>query len=99
MGELAKLYECCKSEEMSPGPCELRLDISIENNDSYESRFLLLLLTILNNSGNEKNSRYLNPVQRGVMSLLQSMAANSSLRAFEALAMLSGDYMFVRAKA
>ena len=94
-GELAKLYECCKGQEMSPGPCELQLDISTENNDSYESRFLHILLTILNNAGNEKNSRYLNPVQRGIMSLLQGMASNSSLRAFEALARLSGDCMFV----
>lgn len=94
-GELAKLYECCKSNEMLPGPCDLRLDISIENNDEYESNFLRLLLIIANNAGNDKNSRYLNQVQRGTMSLLQSMASNSSLRAFEALATISGDYMFV----
>ena len=93
--QLAKLYECCKNDEMTPGPCELQLDIFIENNDGYESRFLCLLLAIADNAGNDKNSRYLNQVQRGVMSLLQGMASNSSLIAFEALATISGDYMFV----
>ena len=94
-GELAKLYECCKSNEMMPDPCELRLDISIEKNEGYESRFLYLLLTIANNAGNDSNSRYLNQVQRGAMALLQGMAANSSLRAFQTLATISGDHMFV----
>ncbi|KAL7543429.1 hypothetical protein ACHAXR_012722 [Thalassiosira sp. AJA248-18] len=95
IGGLAKLYECCKSDEMLPELCELQLDISIENNDGYESRFLHLLLEIENNAGNDKNARYLNQVQRGIMSLLQGMASNSSLRAFKALATISGDYMFV----
>lgn len=99
IGELAKLYECCKSNEMLPGLCALQLDISIEDNDCYESRFLRLLLAIVENSGNDKNSRYLNQVQRGVMSLLQGMASNSSLRAFKALTTISGDYLFVRSKA
>jgi len=98
-GELAKLYECCKNDEMTPGPCELQLDLLIENNGGYESRFLHLLLAIADNAGNDKSSRYLNQVQRGIMSLLQAMASNSSLRAFKALATISGDYMFVRAKA
>jgi len=98
-GELAKLYECCKNDEMAPGPCELQLDIFIKNDDGYESRFLQLLIEIGKNAGSDKNSRYLNQVQRGVMSLLQGMASNSSLRAFKALATISGDYMFVRPKA
>mmetsp|Transcript_31656 Transcript_31656/g.66573 ORF Transcript_31656/g.66573 Transcript_31656/m.66573 type:complete len:2054 (-) Transcript_31656:369-6530(-) len=98
-GELAKLYECCKNDEMLPGPCELQLDISIEDSDGYESRFLHLLLVIVNTAGNDKNSRYLNQVQRGTMSLLQVMASNSSLRTFKTLAGISGDYMFVRPKA
>ena len=95
VGELAKLYECCKNDEMLPGPCELQLDISIEKDDGYESRFLHLLMVLANNAGNDKNTRFLNQVQRGVMSLFQSMASNSSLRAFKALATISGDYMFV----
>lgn len=99
IGELTKLYECCKSNEMLPGLCELQLDISIEDNGCYESRFLRLLLVIVENSGNDNNSRYLNQVQRGVMSLLQGMASNSSLRAFKALTTISGDYLFVRSKA
>ncbi|KAL7554854.1 hypothetical protein ACHAWF_018901 [Thalassiosira exigua] len=99
--ELAKLYECCKFGEMLPRPCELQVDIftDIPNLMEYESRFLHLLLVIANNSGGDKNLRYLNQVQRGVMSLLQAMASNSSLRAFKALATISGDYMFVRPKA
>jgi len=95
VGELSKLYECCKNNEMLPGRCELELDISIENNGGYESQFLHFLLVIASNAGNDTNSRYLNQVQRGVMSLLQSMAANSSLRAFQTLAAISGDHMFV----
>jgi len=95
VGELAKLYECCKNDEMLPGRCELELDISIENNGGYESQFLHFLLVIASNAGNDTNSRYLNQVQRGVMSLLQAMAANSSLRAFQTLAAISGDHMFV----
>jgi len=95
VGELSKLYECCKNNEMLPGQCELELDISIENNGGYESQFLHFLLVIASNAGNDTNSRYLNQVQRGVMSLLQSMAANSSLRAFQTLAAISGDHMFV----
>jgi len=95
IGELAKLYECCKNNEMLSGKCELKLDISLEDNDSYEDRFLHLLLAITDNAGNDKNSRYLNQVQRGVMTLLQSMAFNSSLRAFKALTTISGDYLFV----
>jgi hypothetical protein len=95
IGELAKLYECCKNHEMLSGKCELKLDISLEDNNSYEDRFLHLLLAITENAGNDKNSRYLNQVQRGVMSLLQSMASNSSLRAFKALITISGDYLFV----
>jgi hypothetical protein len=93
-GELAKLYECCKSNEMLPGLCELQLDITMEDNDGYESRFLRLLLAIVENAGNDKNSRYLNQTQRGVMSLLQGMASNSSLRAFKALITISGDHLF-----
>lgn len=96
MGELAKLYECCKHDEMSPGSCALQLDIVIENDDGYESRFLYLLQVIANNAKDDSSSKYLNQVQRGVMSLLQSMASNSSLRAFKALTSTSGDYMFVR---
>jgi hypothetical protein len=95
IGELTRLYECCKCNEMQPGPCELQPDISIEDDDGYESRFLQLILVIAANAGNEKNSRYLNQVQRGVMSLLQGMASNSSLRAFKALITISGDCMFV----
>lgn len=95
IGELAKLYECCKCNEMLPGPCEVQLDISIEDNEGYESRFLRLILVMAVNASNEKNSRFLNQVQRGVMTLLQSMASNSSLRAFKALITISGDYMFV----
>lgn len=95
VGELTKLYECCKCNEMLPGQCELELDISIEDDNGYENRFLQILLVIAAIAGNEKNSRYLNQVQRGVLSLLQSMASNSSLRAFKALITISGDYMFV----
>ncbi len=94
-GELAKLYECCKCNELLPGPCELQMDISIEDDDGYESRFLQLVLAIATNAGHEKNSRYLNQVQRGVLSLLQGMASNSSLRAFKALITISGECMFV----
>jgi hypothetical protein len=96
VGELAKLYECCKNDEMSPGVCHLQLDIIIENDESYESRFLYLLQVIANDAKNDSGSRYLNQVQRGVMLLLQTMASNSSLRAFKALATISGDYMFFR---
>ena len=96
MGELAKLYECCKNDEMSPGVCALQLDIIIENDNGYESRFLYLLKVISNTAKDDGSFRYLNQAQRGVMSLLQSMASNSSLRAFEALTTASGDYMFVR---
>ena len=96
MGELAKLYECCKQDEMSPGICTLQLDVLIENDDGYESRFLYLLQVIAKNAHQESSSRYLNQVQKGVMSLLQTMASNSSLRAFKALASTSGDHMFVR---
>ena len=96
MGELAKLYECCKHDEMSPGVCDLQLNIAIENDDGYESRFLYLLQVIANNAEYGSSSRYLNQVQKGVMSLLQTMASNSSLRAFKALATTSGDYMFVQ---
>jgi len=96
MGELAKLYECCKHDEMSPGVCVLQLDIVIENDDGYESRFLYLLQVIANNAKDDSSSRYLNQVQKGVMSLLKNMASNSSLRAFKALTTTSGDYMFVR---
>ena len=96
MGELAKLYECCKNDEMSPGVCALQLDIIIENDNGYESRFLYLLKVITNTAKDDGSFRYLNQAQRGVMSLLQSMASNSSLRAFEALTTASGDYMFVR---
>ena len=92
---LSKVYECCKNNEMAPEPCELQLDISIEDDDGYESRFLHLIVVIADNSGSDSNSRYLNQVQRGIMPLLQSMASNSSLRAFKALATISGDYMFV----
>lgn len=95
IGELTKLYECCKYNEMLPGPCELQLDISIDDDDGYESRFLHIILVIAANAGNEKNSRFLNQVQRGILSLLQLMASNSSLRAFKALITISGDYMFV----
>lgn len=95
IGELAKLYECCKNNEMLSGNCELKLEISLEYNDSYEDRFLHLLLAITDNAGNDRNSKYLNQVQRGVMTLLQSMASNSSLRAFKALTTISGDYLFV----
>lgn len=96
IGELAKLYECCKNDEMSPGVCALQLNITIENDDGYESRFLYLLQVIANNAEDGSSSRYLNQVQKGVMSLLQNMASNSSLRAFKALATTSGDYMFVQ---
>lgn len=96
MGELAKLYECCKNDEMAPGVCALKLNIAIENDDGYESRFLYLLQVIANNAEDGSSSRYLNQVQKGVMSLLQIMASNSSLRAFKALATTSGDYMFVQ---
>lgn len=96
MGELAKLYECCKNDEMSPGACALQLNIAIENDEGYESRFLYLLQVIANNADDGSSSRYLNQVQKGVMSLLQNMASNSSLRAFKALATTSGDYMFVQ---
>lgn len=98
-GELARLYECCKKDEMSPGLCELELDISIEDSDGYESRFLQLLGVMVDNAGNDLNSRYLNQVQRGIMSLLKVMASNSSLRTFKTLATVSGDYMFVRPNA
>ena len=94
-GELAKLYECCKSNEMLPGLCKLQLNITMEDNDSYESRFLRLLVVLAENAGNDKNLRYLNQTQRGVMSLLQGMASNSSLRAFKVLTSISGDYLFV----
>lgn len=95
VGELTKLYECCKCNEMLPGQCELELDISIGDDNDYENRFLQILLVIAAIAGNEKNSRYLNQVQRGVLSLLQGMASNSSLRAFKALITISGDCMFV----
>ena len=94
-GELAKLYECCKNDEMLPGPCELRLDIFVEENGSYESQLVNMLIVMVNNAEPDKKSRYLNQVQRGCMSLLQVMASNSSLRAFKALTALSGDSMFV----
>jgi hypothetical protein len=94
-GEMAKIYECCKSNEMLPGLCKLQLDISIDDNNGYESRFLRLLLEIAENAGSDKNMRYLNQVQRGVLSLLQGMASNSSLRAFKALTTISGEYLFV----
>jgi len=57
---------------------------------------LYLLQVIANNAKDDSSSRYLNQVQKGVMSLLQNMASNSSLRAFKALTTTSGDYMFVR---
>lgn len=95
VGELSKLYECCKGNEMLPGVSALQLDIFVEDDDCYESRFVHLILTIMNNADSDYNSRYLNQVQRGTMSLLQAMASNSSLRAFKALITLSGDYMFV----
>lgn len=94
-GELSKLYECCKSDEMSPGSFELRLDLFVEEDDKYESQLVNLLLVILDNADADKNSRYLNQVQRGCISMLQTMASNSSLQAFKALAKLSGDSMFV----
>jgi hypothetical protein len=92
--ELAKLYECCKNDEIQPGSCELRLDIFSEDDGSNESRFINLLLSMVEKCPSE-SSRFLNQVQRGVMTLLQSMASNSSLRAFKALTSLSGDRMFV----
>eukprot|EP00804_Cyclotella_cryptica_P003756 CCRYP_008917-RA/>CCRYP_008917-RA protein AED:0.02 eAED:0.02 QI:265/1/1/1/1/1/5/228/1989 len=96
-GELAKLYECCKNDEMLPESCELRLDIFAGDHDSYESRFVELLLILVEKTPRE-NSRFLNQVQRGVMTLLQSMASHSSMKALKALTSLSGDYMFVRSK-
>lgn len=92
--ELSKLYECCKNDEIQPGSCELRLDIFSEDDGSNESRFINLLLVMVEKCPSE-SSRFLNQVQRGVMTLLQSMATNSSLRAFKTLAGLSGDRMFV----
>jgi hypothetical protein len=93
-GELAKLYECCKNDEMLPSSCELRLDIFDEDDGSYESRFIDLLLIMVEKTPRE-NSRFLNQVERGVMTLLQAMASHSSLKALKALTSLSGDNMFV----
>lgn len=93
-GELAKLYECCKNDEMRPQSCELGLDIFAEDDGSVESRFINLLMSMVEKSPNE-SSRFLNQVQRGVMTLLQSMASHSSLRALKALTSLSGDRIFV----
>jgi hypothetical protein len=93
-GELAKLYECCKNDEMLPSSCELRLDIFEEDDGSYESRFIDLLLIMVEKTPRE-NSRFLNQVQRGIMTLLQAMASHSSLKALKALTSLSGDNMFV----
>jgi hypothetical protein len=93
-GELAKLYECCKNDEMKPVSCELQLDIFAEDDGSYESRLINLLLVMVEHTPSE-NTRFLNQVQRGVMTLLQTMASHSSLRALKALTSLSGDHIFV----
>eukprot|EP00956_Cyclotella_meneghiniana_P003572 scaffold4387_cov32-Cyclotella_meneghiniana.AAC.5 len=97
-GELDKLYECCKNDEMKPGSVELRLDILSVDDGSYESRFINLLIALADKCPSE-GSRFLNQVQRGVMTLLQSIASHSSLRAFKALTSLSGDRIFVRSTA
>ena len=93
-GELNKLYECCKIHELQPGSCELRLDMFAEDDGSNESRFINLLMTMVEKCPSE-SSRFLNQVQKGVITLLQNMASNSSLRAFKALTSLSGDRIFV----
>lgn len=79
---------------MKPGSVELRLDILTEDDGSYESRFINLLIALADKCPSE-SSRFLNQVQRGVMTLLQSIASHSSLRAFKALTSLSGDRIFV----
>ena len=93
-GELTKLYECCKVHELQPGSCELRLDIFAADDDSKENSFIKTLMTLIEKCPSE-SSRFLNQVQKGVITLLQNMASNSSLRALKTLTTLSGDRIFV----
>ena len=100
---LSQVYECCKKEELAN--CQdvkaiLFLESLLSNKpvpekaDDLERRFVKMIVSTIRLSTVNPSARYLNQSQRAGLELLNSMAMNSSVEAFQALLRISGDANF-----
>jgi len=99
---LAKIYECCKENEMSPAPpTSLTYFAKKQSADQnvkqdLESRMVMLVTHIAEKSVGDPSARYLNQAQRSCLELFRKMTANSSSRALEALSVLGRRSFFMK---
>lgn len=98
---LAKLYECCKDDELSvPKPDQidssmtqpvlLESSIAERDKDELEGRFVDIIATIAKSSSSGPSSRFLSQAQRCCVDLLKTMSINGSGEALKTLTSLSG---------
>jgi hypothetical protein len=104
---LGKLYECCKSHELSPERCR-HLRRSRSSAETYlavgavdtvyeedlEGRFVQLVATIISKAVGDQGTRYLTQAQRQAFDLLRTMVAGSSNEALRVLASMGGSSFF-----
>ncbi len=97
---LAKLYECCKDDELlgsktdrndgSPLTHLVLLESGERDKDELEGRFVDIVATVAKSSGSGPSSRFLSQAQRCCVDLLKTMAINGSGEALKTLTNLSG---------
>jgi hypothetical protein len=101
---LSKVYECGRNNEFLTDNATKSLRVmhnsgreaTIPFEDDYESRFVRLTVSILQASGGDSKSRFLNQGQRSSLDILRAMASDGSVNAFECLVSLAGNSFFLR---
>jgi len=104
---LGKLYECCKTNELSPEryrdlrrrPSSAQRYLAIGSVDrvyaeDLEGRFVKLIATIICKAVGDQGSRYLTNAQREAFDLLRTMVMGSSNEALRVLASMAGASFF-----
>lgn len=89
---LSKLYECCKDNEMAPK--KKRHSKTSEDVADVETRFVDLVDLVVWSAMGDNGARFLTQAQRISLELLQTMATQSSIKAFQTLVIMGGEAYF-----
>eukprot|EP00550_Attheya_septentrionalis_P004649 CAMPEP_0198289234 /NCGR_PEP_ID=MMETSP1449-20131203/7494_1 /TAXON_ID=420275 /ORGANISM="Attheya septentrionalis, Strain CCMP2084" /LENGTH=2104 /DNA_ID=CAMNT_0043987531 /DNA_START=292 /DNA_END=6606 /DNA_ORIENTATION=- len=100
MQGLAKLYECCKHNEMAPRSAQVNdddeEDMLNSENSEFESHFVDHVHLVIEKGAGDPEALYLTQPQRMGLELLCTMVSSSSSEAFETLAKMGGKTFFLR---
>jgi hypothetical protein len=98
MQGLAKLYECCKHNEMAPRSAQVNNDdedmLNSESSE-FESHFVDHVHLVIEKGAGDPEALYLTQPQRMGLELLCTMVSSSSSEAFETLAKMGGKTFFL----